>query len=185
MRRLLASTVVFAAASLTLGCSDGSRAPSDPDLTVSSVAANAAQAQHFVAPLRGTAEVPPVQTNAVGMAGFNIRNSGTALQYMVMVGRVQNVTMAHIHLAAAGQNGPVVAWLYPPAPPANPIPGESNGVLVEGTITAANLVGPLAGQPLSALIDHMRAGNTYVNLHTVQRPAGEIRGQITGIAILD
>jgi len=51
-------------------------------------------------------------------------------------------------------------------------------LLAEGTITASDLVGPLAGQPLSALIEAMRAGNTYVNVHTVQFPAGEIAGQI-------
>ena len=47
-----------------------------------------------------------------------------------------------------------------------------------GTITEANLVGALAGQPLSALIDEIRSGNTYVNVHTSQFPGGEIRGQI-------
>jgi hypothetical protein len=51
-------------------------------------------------------------------------------------------------------------------------------VLATGTITAADLVGPLAGQPLSALVDAMEAGETYVNVHTSQFPAGEIRGQI-------
>ena len=60
----------------------------------------------------------------------------------------------------------------------------------EGTITAANLVGPLAGHPLSDLIAEMRAGNTYTNVHTNDGvappntgpgdfPGGEIRGQIS------
>ena len=42
--------------------------------------------------------------------------------------------MAHIHLAPAGQNDPVVAWLYPSAPPPVPIPGCSDGVLAAGVI---------------------------------------------------
>jgi hypothetical protein len=58
------------------------------------------------------------------------------------------------------------------------VPGRFDGVYVEGTITASNLVGPLAGQPLSALLDAMRAGNTYVNVHTSANAGGEIRGQI-------
>jgi len=86
--------------------------------------------------------------------------------------------MAHIHLAAAGVNGPVVLWLYPHAPPAQLIPGLFEGVLANGTRTAANLVGTLAGQDMSALIDAMIAGGAYVNVHTLQYPPGEIRGQI-------
>jgi outer membrane receptor for monomeric catechols len=58
------------------------------------------------------------------------------------------------------------------------IPGRFNGVLAEGTITADNLVGTLAGQSLGVLIEMIKAGNAYVNVHTSQFPPGEIRGQI-------
>jgi hypothetical protein len=58
------------------------------------------------------------------------------------------------------------------------IPGRSDGTLGEGTFTAANLRGALAGQPLSALLDAMQDGNTYANVHTSQFSGGEIRGQI-------
>jgi hypothetical protein len=71
-----------------------------------------------------------------------------------------------------------VAWLYPSGPPAQLIPGRSNGVLAEGVITADNLVNALAGQPLEALLEAIRAGNAYVNVHTSQFPPGEVRGQI-------
>ena len=101
---------------------------------------------------------------------------------------IDNVVAAHIHLGSEEEAGPVVASLYGPVPPGG---GPSNGRLAEGTITAANLVGPLAGQPLSALIEAMRAGNTYANVHTNDGvgapnegpgdfPGGEIRGQIEG-----
>jgi hypothetical protein len=53
-------------------------------------------------------------------------------------------------------------------------------VLAEGVITAAELVGPLAGGELQDLLARMRAGDTYVNAHTTQYPPGEIRGQISG-----
>jgi hypothetical protein len=88
--------------------------------------------------------------------------------------------MAHIHLAPVGVNGPVVVWLYPSAPPAQLIPGRFNGVLAEGVITDASLVGPLLGNELSVLIDALISGNAYVNVHTSQFPPGEIRGQIWG-----
>jgi hypothetical protein len=91
---------------------------------------------------------------------------------------IENVTQAHIHLGPAGGTGGIVVWLYPGSPPLQLIPGRSDGVLATGVITAGDLVGALAGQPLSALMDAINAGNAYVNVHTLQFPPGEIRGQI-------
>jgi hypothetical protein len=136
------------------------------------------QPRNFVAHLSGREEVPAADTRAQGQAIFHLRADGTQLSYTLIAANIQNVTQAHIHVGASGANGPVVAWLYPSAPPAVLIPGRSNGVLAEGTITAANLVGPLAGQPLSALIAQVTAGNTYAYVHTSQFPGGEVRGQI-------
>lgn len=80
----------------------------------------------------------------------------------------------------------MVAFLAGPFPPAG---GRVDGVLAEGTITAANLVGPLAGMSLSVLTAAMRDGGTHVNVHTNNGvdpanegpgdfPAGEVRGPI-------
>jgi hypothetical protein len=100
------------------------------------------------------------------------------VRFQLNVANIENVTQAHIHLAPAGVNGPVVVWLYPAAPPAVLIPGRSNGVLAAGVITEANLVGLLADQTLDDLIAEIETGNAYVNVHTSQFPPGEIRGQI-------
>jgi hypothetical protein len=134
----------------------------------------------FVAHLTGAAEVadPPVETSATGQAVFRLSRDGTELTYRLIVANIQNVTMAHIHLAPADANGPVVVWLYPDGPPAQLLPGRSSGVLAVGTISADDLVGPLMGASLEELIDALRAGDAYVNVHTTQYPAGEIRGQI-------
>lgn len=142
------------------------------------VPAMAAGGKNFVAHLSGGEEVPAVETLAQGQVIFHLDRSGNELSYKLIAANIENVAMSHIHLAPAGVNGPVVVWLYPSAPPAQLIPGRFSGVLAEGTITAANLVGPLAGKDLSDLIAEMDGGNAYVNVHTSAYPAGEIRGQI-------
>jgi hypothetical protein len=124
----------------------------------------------------GAQEVPATDSRAQGQAVFRLNAVGTELSYRLIVANIENVTMAHIHLAPAGSNGPVVAWLYPDRPPAQLIPGRSQGVLAEGVLTSGNLVGPLAGAVLSDLLDALEAGNAYVNIHTSQYPPGEIRG---------
>lgn len=134
----------------------------------------AGQETSFVAQLAGRQEVPPVATNAQGRAVFQLNGSGTALTYRLTVSNITNVTMAHIHLGARGQNGPVVVTLFP----GPTMTGRRDGTLAAGTITSASLSGPLAGQQLRALIRRMRDGGAYVNVHTTAHPGGEIRGQI-------
>jgi hypothetical protein len=138
----------------------------------------AVETQTFSTQMTGDQEVHDVVTTATGDASFTVSADGSSISYEVNVAGLVDVTMAHIHLAAAGVNGPVVVWLYPEGPPPVEIPGETTGSLATGTITADDLVGDLEGQPLSALIDAMVAGNTYVNVHTTAYAEGEIRGQI-------
>jgi hypothetical protein len=128
--------------------------------------------------LTGDEEVPPRATAAQGQAIFQVSPDGESVRFRLQVANIENVLQAHIHLGALGTNGPVVVFLYPPAPPAVLIPGRFDGALGEGTFTAADLRGPLAGQPLSVLIEAIRGGNTYANVHTSQFTGGEIRGQI-------
>jgi hypothetical protein len=146
-------------------------------------------------PLSPDEEVMPAgvvnTSRARGSAVFQLSADGTTLTYQLMVANIENAFMAHIHRQAPGFNGPIVVWLYP-STATTPGPlgaGRLDGVIATGTITAANLVGPLAGQPLSALVDNIKAGNTYVNVHTNDGvdptntgpgdyPGGEIRGQI-------
>jgi hypothetical protein len=140
--------------------------------------ASASSAKNFRTHLSSGEEVAEVISNAQGQAIFKLNDDKTSLHYKLNVANIENVTQAHIHLGPAGTNGPIVVWLYPSAPPAQLIPGPSNGGLAEGDITADDLVNALAGQPLQVLIDAIEAGNTYVNVHTSQYPPGEIRGQL-------
>lgn len=133
---------------------------------------------NFTAHLSGDQEVPPRETEATGQAIFHLSKDGTALSYKLIVANLDNITMAHIHLAQSGSNGGFVVWLYPSTGPALLIPGTTNGILAEGVITSANLVNALKDQPLSALVEHLVSGGAYVNVHTSQFGGGEIRGQI-------
>lgn len=135
-----------------------------------------AQRGYYIAYPNGDEEVPRVTTQASGMCVFQLTPQG--LNYWLFVNNLENTMQAHIHVGPSGQNGPVVLWLYPAAPPPVQLPGVTSRFIGVGTGTAANLVGPLAGQPLTALIAAIEAGNAYCNVHTMRFGGGEIRGQI-------
>jgi hypothetical protein len=165
---------------LVLGCADRSDPVAlAPDAPSESRHGGQTSASHtFQAHLSGAEEVPPVDTRARGQATFQLSRDGSELSYRLIVANLVDLHMAHIHVAPVGVNGPVVVWLYPAGPPPQPIPGRTSGVLATGVITADNLVGQLAGASLADLIELMASGNTYVNVHTLAHPPGEIRGQI-------
>jgi hypothetical protein len=128
---------------------------------------------NFRAILSGDNEVPPVDTNARGLAKFQLNRNGNELSYKLIVANICDVLAAHIHWAPEGENGPVVVTLFQ-GPPA----GSIDGILAEGTITEEDLVGSLSGAALEDLVVLMQNAQTYVNVHTLAFPPGEIRGQI-------
>jgi hypothetical protein len=140
----------------------------------------------FNAHLKGRNEVPARPTKAAGNAVFHLSDDGTELEYKLIVANIENVVQAHIHIGAEGVNGPVVAFLYGPVGADG---GRIQGPIGTGTITEDDLIGPLTGQSLEDLVDEIRAGNAYVNVHTDDGvappnsgpgdfPGGEIRGQM-------
>lgn len=143
-------------------------------LVLAGMPSASAQKGTFTANLSGGEEVPPVSTLAHGEAIFRLTFDDSGLQYRLIVANIEAVTQAHIHLGLPGQNGPVVAFLFGFEPGGVFV----NGTLAQGIITAGDLTGPLAGMSLDDLLDAIRAGNTYVNVHTLANPPGEIRGQI-------
>jgi hypothetical protein len=161
-----------------------------------SAAAVAATESNFGTHLQGRYEVPFRDTNAQGQATFRVADDGQSIDYKLIASNIDNAFMAHIHMVAKGvdpatNNGGIVVWLYPSTAPV-PGPfgsGRHDGVLAEGTITAANLVGALAGHPLSDLLAAIAEGRTYVNVHTNDGvdgvntgpgdfPGGEVRGPL-------
>ena len=173
----------LALAALALGCadrsSDASRFAGPIEVPLYS---HDAGGHHFTAaPLKGAHEVPPNGSDGNGVAQFELSDDGTTMQYKLVVANTDNVTQAHIHIAPRGVNGPVVVFLYG----FNAAGTSENGVLAEGSFTAANLIArpvtPIGAfdASMAALVAAMRSGNAYVNVHTFAFPGGEIRNQIS------
>lgn len=128
----------------------------------------------FGARLSGSESVPQVKTMARGGASFALAKDGKELTYKLTVSNIENVTAAHIHLGKNGKSGPPLVGLF--GGPRKE--GKFSGVLAEGTIGEKDLMGNLSGKPLDELVKLIRSGETYVNVHTVGHPEGELRGQI-------
>ena len=131
----------------------------------------------FKATLDGYHEVNSISTPAAGR--FTARLNGDTLTYRLQLRDfLETPLFAHIHFARPDVNGGVIAFLCggggKPACPANGV--------VEGTITAANVIGPtdrgITAGEFDELIRAMRNGATYVNAHTPTYQPGEIRGNI-------
>ncbi len=137
--------------------------------------------------LVGSAEVPPVSTSGTGASVFRLTSDETTIEYALLVARVDDVTMAHIHLGGEDENGPPVVWLFGSEDDEGTLVAPldqgvtENGLLATGTISESDLVGPLADSSLTDLLDEMEQGNTYVNVHTEVLPEGEVRGQIRSV----
>ena len=153
-------------------------------LAASLVPATASAGPHakFRAELSGSEEVPPRATPAGGKAKFKLGKDGSTLRFDLHVRHITNVVAAHIHCGPPGVNGPVRVTLYGPAAPGG---GPANGKLAKGSTPVGGVTCP-DGTPL---LEAMRQGNTYVNVHTHDGvappnsgpgdfPGGEIRGQI-------
>jgi CHRD domain-containing protein len=121
-----------------------------------------AQQQSIIAKLTGKNEVPPVNTQATGTAQFQLSSDGKELNYDLSAINLNGFMMAHIHQGKAGENGQPVAPLQ----------------MGKGKVTSSDLQGSLVGKQISDLVDIIKNGQAYVNVHTDQNQNGEIRGQI-------
>ena len=106
--------------------------------------------------LSGSQEVPPVTTSASGSGTITIGEDKSVSGSVTTTGVA--VTAAHIHLGAAGKNGPVIIPL---------------------TKTSDNVWSVPAGAKLTdAQYDSYKAGDLYINVHSAANKGGEIRGQL-------
>jgi hypothetical protein len=130
--------------------------------------------------------IAAISTTGTGRFIARINHDRTEIDYWLKYEELEgDVTQAHIHFGNKGTAGGISVWLCgtatnpgPADTPACPVPGE----WVSGTLTAANVIGPVA-QGIEAgafdeLLAAIRAGRTYVNVHTTKWGSGEIRSQI-------
>ena len=107
--------------------------------------------------LSGSQEVPAVTTSASGSGTITVGDDMSGSGSVMTTGITG--TAAHIHMAAAGQNGPVAVPLTKS--------GDNGWAVPAGTkLTDAQFAA-------------FKAGNLYVNVHSESNKGGEIRGQIT------
>ena len=105
--------------------------------------------------LSGGEEVPPAKSDAKGSGSFRVAEDGTITGSVTTEG-VQG-TMAHIHQAAKGQNGPVIV----------PLTKKDNTYTV-----------PEGRKLTPAQLEALKAGNLYVNVHSDKYKGGEVRAQL-------
>jgi hypothetical protein len=146
--------------------------------------------------LSGSQQVPPVKTNGIGTASFELFDDNKTIHYQINILDVPNITGIHIHQGKVGENGEVVVNIYNKSTnnmflkenetkitkiesSSVKINGnEQNSFLASGTINNSDLKGPLSGKSIYDLINLIKSKNTYVNVHSQSHPDGEIRGEI-------
>jgi hypothetical protein len=138
-------------------------------------------------PLTGYQEATPAGVSSSASGTFNAvidedASPPTITYTLTYVGLSGPALFSHIHFGNRYDSGGVSAFLCGGgSKPACP-PGTTSEATVTGTITPTDVIGP-ASQGItlgdfSKLVDAIRSGVTYVNVHSPQFPAGEIRGQL-------
>lgn len=98
---------------------------------------------------------------------FGIDGDPTTVCYVLTVNGIETAAAAHIHEAAAGANGPVVANLAAPGD------GNAADCLTEGE------AGKFPGNPAGIVQDILaHPEDYYVNVHNATYPGGALRGQL-------
>ena len=128
----------------------------------------------------------PAALSTTGNGKFRavINERSQSIDYTLTYANLEgNVTQAHIHLGGRAQSGGISAFLCSNVGgPAGVQPCPPAPATVEGTITAADVIGPttqgIAPGEFAELLDAIRAKTTYVNVHSSKYPGGEIRSQL-------
>ena len=136
--------------------------------------------------LTGYQETPALSTPGHGQFRLSIDRKHQEIHYVLTFGGLESpATQSHIHFENRTNAGPVIVFLCTNLGngPAGTQPCPANGGTISGTIRPADIINGGAAQGLAAgefdeLVRAIKSGATYVNVHSVNRPAGEIRAQL-------
>jgi hypothetical protein len=133
-----------------------------------------AQTVRLTAVLSGGTEAPTaVSTGAAGTAEVFVNVTTRAVTYKVDIFNMPTLTVAgHFHVGGPGVAGPIVIDLTPPA--------VTDDFSLSGSVSTSQLIArPANGiRNFDDFIQALVGGQVYVNMHSSQNPAGEIRGQL-------
>jgi hypothetical protein len=115
-----------------------------------------ASSQELKIPLSGKNEIPPVTSSASGTATITVNADRLVTVSVTVTGMA--VTVAHIHEAPAGANGPIIVPLIRTADSVWSVPPST--------------------RLTDAQYESYKAGKLYFNIHSEAHRSGEIRGQI-------
>ena len=132
------------------------------------------------------AETGAILSQGTGVVEVKLDRNTQTLSFTLKFQNLSSpVTQSHIHFGKAHVPGGVMVFFCSnlATAPAGTQPCPANGGTVTGTLTAANVLA-LAGQNVpagdfNAVADALLSDTAYVNVHTTNFPAGEIRGQLS------
>jgi hypothetical protein len=127
--------------------------------------------------LNGMQEIPSNNSSATGLASFK-ESANNSVSYEINVRGLDKVMEAHLHFGKIGTNGDPIVMLFNSGPT-----GLINGTLVNDKFSADDFLGPMSGMSITDIVDKMKSGEIYVNIHTGSFPDGELRGQISASKI--
>lgn len=167
----LAAVVIVATGLSAAGAPDGKGGP---------------KANSYNEKLSGYQEDPLVlSTTGTGEFVAQVDTDAQEIRYSLSYAALEgDVLQAHIHLGGHAQSGAISVFLCSNLGngPAGTQPCPSAPATVSGTITAADVLGPvnqgIAAGEFDELVAALRAGATYVNVHSAKYPGGEIRAQL-------
>jgi hypothetical protein len=151
-------------------------------LAVAALAGTVSAQEFFAAKLRSGDEAPvTLATTGTGIWGGLLDASETSLQFQLHYSSLEGgpPSAAHIHIGRPATAGGVVIHFCGSGgtAPCPPSPGVVSFVLTSANVVAVPAQNVAAGD-FAKVIEAMRRGDTYVNVHNATYPGGEIRGQI-------